>query len=169
MNKFWKASKGSVLSSILHQSTEVSLAHFCLCQMDEKKLLKSSWPIWKKCNLYDRSWWENEQVLEGVQRLSSELRIKNVPNGGWGPWEGLYFMFERPQATRHYTCAGLSGREPPNTTPVHVSALTNRQAPFGTFSNDPKFPHRDSFRTTFFDAWAHAGMEHTIWNILEWT
>ena len=69
------------------------------------------------------------------------------------------YMFQRSRHTTHYTGAGSNVHEAPNTTPVQVSALTNRQAPFGTFSNDPKFPHRDSFGTTFFDAWAHAGME----------
>ena len=35
--------------------------------------------------------------------------------------------FERSRATKHYTCAGLSAREPPNTTPVQVRARTEHQ------------------------------------------
>ena len=35
--------------------------------------------------------------------------------------------FERSRTTKHYTCAGLSAREQPNTTPVQVRALTVHQ------------------------------------------
>ena len=55
---------------------------------------------------------------------------------------------ERSRATKHYTCAGFSAREPPNATPVQVRALQSignilLEPPFGPF-----LIKKNAFRST---------------------